>query len=156
MRRDEIRGIEAVLLSDILRSESIQIPSEDWLFDFVLELGGLHSILLSYVRFESLSPSSIDVFFTRVSTDSIDDLLWHQLWNRCPEFVQQSPDSAWSGLIPHLTELCGGNGPAKGFVAVSCSSAAYGQCWNTVNYDGNHYCSTHNSPNSWIQFDFKD
>jgi hypothetical protein len=46
LRRDEIRGIEAVLLSDILRSESIRIPSEDWLLDLILELGGLHSSLL--------------------------------------------------------------------------------------------------------------
>jgi hypothetical protein len=71
-------------------------------------------------------------------------------------FVRRSPDSAWSGLISHLTELCGGNVHAENFVAVSCSSTECNQCWNVVNYDRYHFCYTNNSANSWIQFDFKD
>jgi hypothetical protein len=55
-----------------------------------------------------------------------------------------------------LTELCGGNVHAKGLVAISCSSNERNQCWDVVNYDWNKYWFTSNSPNSWIQFDFKD
>jgi hypothetical protein len=175
MRMDEIRGIEVVLVSNILKSESIRIPSEDWLLNFVLELGGLYSTLLGDIRFEYLSPSSIDILFKHISPHSIDDRLWYQLWNRCrhrivydstdisdilwnrcPGFVQRSPDSAWSGLISHLTELCGGNFHTKGFVAVGCSSTRSHQCWDVVNYHGDHDWHTDNSANSWIQFDFKD
>jgi hypothetical protein len=59
-------------------------------------------------------------------------------------------------LISHLTELCGGNVHAKGLVAISSSSNAYHQCWDVVNYDWNNYWYTNSSPNSWIQFEFKD
>jgi hypothetical protein len=70
--------------------------------------------------------------------------------------VQRSADSGLSGLISHLTDLCGGNVHAKDFVTISCSSTSYNQCWDVVNYDGDHYWFTNSSPNSWIQFDFKD
>jgi hypothetical protein len=62
--------------------------------------------------------------------------------------VKRSPDSPWSGLISHLTELCGGNVHAKGLVAIGCSSTSYNQCWDVVNYDGEHFWYTPNSPNS--------
>jgi hypothetical protein len=52
--------------------------------------------------------------------------------------------------------MCGGNVHAKGLVAISCSSNWYNQYWDVVNYDWNNYWFTTNSPNSWIQFDFKD
>jgi hypothetical protein len=44
--RDEICGIEANHMSDILKLESIRIPSEDWLLDFILKFGEPHSNLL--------------------------------------------------------------------------------------------------------------
>jgi hypothetical protein len=75
---------------------------------------------------------------------------------RYPGFATRKPDSPWSGLIAHLSELCGGNVHAKGAVDVSCSSTYRNQCWNVVNYAWNDYWYTSNSPNSWIQFDFKD
>jgi hypothetical protein len=70
--------------------------------------------------------------------------------------VHRPPESAWSGLISHLTELSGGNVHAKGLVAIGCSSNGHNECWDVVNYDWNSYWCTRNSPNEWIQFDFKD
>jgi hypothetical protein len=78
------------------------------------------------------------------------------LWNRSLGFVHRPPESAWSGLISHLTKLCCGNVHAKGLVAISCSSKGFNQCWDVVNYDWNSYWDTSDSPNGWIQFDFKD
>jgi hypothetical protein len=104
----------------------------------------------------------------------LDERIWHQLWirsrhrivydltelarnaNRYPGFVTRCPDSPWSGLIAHLSELCGGNVHAKGAVDISSSSAHRNQCWDVVNYAWNDHWYTCNSPNSWIQFDFKD
>jgi hypothetical protein len=152
--KEEIEELEVSVLSDILRSESIRIPSEDSLLEFVLDLGDRHSGLLGDVRFEYLSRSGIDVFFGRISHNSLDDRLWQQLWTRCRHqivydrddillnrflSVHRPPESAWSGLISHLTEFCGGNVHAKGLVAISCSSNAHNQCWDVVNYAWNSY-----------------
>jgi hypothetical protein len=170
--KDEIVELEVSVLSDILRSESIRIPSEDWLLEFVVDLGDRHSGLLEDVRVEYLSGSGIDVFFGRISHNSLDDRLWQQLWtrcrhqivydtddilwNRCDGFVHRRPESAWSGLISHLTEFCGGNVHVKGLVAITCSSNLSNQCWDVVNYNWDDFWGTQSSPNGWIQFDFKD
>jgi hypothetical protein len=170
--KDEIAELEVSVLSDILRSESLRIPNEDWLLEFVVDLGDRHFGLLGDVRIEYLSRSGIDVFFGRISHQSLDDRLWQQLWIRCRHrivyetddillnrsigSVHRPPESAWSGLISYLTELCCGNVHAKGLVAISCSSNSSNQCSDVVNYDWNNYWHTTNSPNGWIQFDFKD
>jgi hypothetical protein len=130
--------------------------------------------LFGEVEFANLSCRGIDLFFERISISELDERIWHQLWirsrhrivydptelvrnvNRYTGFVARSPDSPWSGLIAHLTELCGGNVHAKGAVDVSCSSTYRHQCWDVVNYAWNDYWSTYTMPNSWIQFDFKD
>jgi hypothetical protein len=53
--KDEIEELEVSLVSDILKSESIQIPNEDWLLEFLLDLGDRHSSLLRDARFDNLS-----------------------------------------------------------------------------------------------------
>jgi hypothetical protein len=70
--------------------------------------------------------------------------------------VTRSPESSWSGLIAHLTELCRGNVHEKSLVEITCSSNGHERCWDVVNYSSNHDWHTQNFSNSWIQFDFKD
>jgi hypothetical protein len=62
----------------------------------------------------------------------------------------------FSGLIHHLCDECHGNVHEGDVVNITCSSRSYNECWQVVNYDWNCYFHTTNSPNSWIQFDFKD
>jgi hypothetical protein len=161
-------------MSDILKSDSLRVLSEDWLLELIFELGPLHSQLIGEVEFAYLSCRGIDLFFERLSFSELDEKIWQQLWirsrhrivydptelvrnvNRYPGIVTRSPDSPWSGLIAHLTELCDGNVRAKGALDVSCSSTERNQCWDVVNYAWNDYWYTRHSPNSWIQFDFKD
>jgi hypothetical protein len=148
--------------------------SEDWLLELIFELGPLHSQLIGEVEFAYLSCRGIDLVFERLSISELDERIWHQLWlrsrhrivydptelvpniNRYPGSVTRCPDSPWSGLIAHLSELCGGNVHAKGAIDVSCSSSSRNQCWDVVNYAWNDYWYTSSAPNSWIQFDFKD
>jgi hypothetical protein len=171
---DELRSIDYVTMSDILRSDSLRVLSEDWLLELILELGPLHLKLIGEVEFAYLSSRGIDLFFERISISELDERIWQQLWirsrhrivydptefvrnvNRYPGSVTRSSDSPWSGLIAQLTELCGGNVHAKGAVNVNCSSTSRNQCWDVVNYAWNDYWCTSSVPNSWIQFDFKD
>jgi hypothetical protein len=171
---DKLRSIDVGTMSDILKSGSLRVLSEDWLLELIFELGPLHLKLIGEVEFAYLSCRGIDLFFERISISELDERIWHQLWlrsrhrivydpaelvrnvNRYPGFVTRSPDSPWSGLIAHLTELCGGNVHAKGAVNITCSSTARNQCWDVVNYAWNDYWYAYNSQNNWIQFDFKD
>jgi hypothetical protein len=171
---EELRGIESSVMSDILRSASLRVPSEDWLLNLIFELGRLHLQLLGDLQFEYLSPSGIDTFFERISISELDDGIWQQLWNRSrhrivydpgeivwsidrySDFVKRTPESPWSGLIAHLTDLCGGNVHEYGVVTISCSSTRRNQCHHVVNYSWTDYWYALGSPNSWIQFDFKD
>jgi hypothetical protein len=171
---EEFRELDIEILIDILRSESMRIPNEDWLLEFIFKFGRSHSQLIGEVRFEYLSPTSIDLFFERISIDELTDRIWQQLWNRSRhrieldfnfnlylngryiECLKRTPDSPWSGLISVLSEFCGGNVHEKDVVVVSCSSTGRNQCWSVVNSDWNDYWYTQSSPNSWIQFDFKD
>ena len=82
-----------------------------------------------------------------------DELPFHRFTNF---HVNRSPESPWSGLIAHLTELCGGNVHEKGIVEITSSSDGNEHCWDVVNYSSNHNWYTNNVLNSWIQFDFKD
>jgi hypothetical protein len=170
----ELRGIDIATMSDILKSDSMRVPSEDWLVHLIFELGPMHLKLLGCIRFEYLSPCGIDLFFERISIADLDDRLWQQLWirsrhliiydptdivcssHRYPGFVTRPADSPWSGLIDYLTKLSRGNVHANGVVNVSCSSTARNQCWDLINYTWNDYWYSYPSPNSWIQFDFKD
>jgi hypothetical protein len=171
---EELRGIESDVMSNILKSASLRVPSEDWLLNLVFELGHLHLKLLGDLRFEYLSVSGIDAFFERISISELDNGIWQQLWNRsrhrivydpreivqsidrCPALVKRTPESPWSGLIAHLTDLCGGNVHEHGVVTISCSSTQRNKCQNVVNYAWTDYWYTGSSPNNWIQFDFKD
>jgi hypothetical protein len=159
---------------NILRLSSLRVVSEDWLLEKIFELGQSHLTLIGDIRFEYLSPRGIDLFFERISIFEMDDRMLQQLWirsrhrivysptdivcddGRYSDLVCRSPDSPWSGLIAHLGRLCEGNVHTQGFMNISCSSTCQNQCWDVVNYDWNNYWYTGNSPNSWIQFDFKD
>jgi hypothetical protein len=55
------RDLDLDLVTDILQSDSLRIPSEDWLLDFVFELGPHFRGLIGSIRFEYLNPSSIDL-----------------------------------------------------------------------------------------------
>jgi hypothetical protein len=170
---ETIRELEINAIKDILSSNSLRIENEDWLFKFIVDLGPLYSRLFGCVRFEYLSTTSIDHFFENFGFDEMNDEILEQMrlrmrhpivyqrnelsFDRFTEFyVNRSPESPWSGLIAHLTELCGGNVHEKQVVEITCSSTGRGHCWDVVNYRSDIHWDTNNVLNSWIQFDFKD
>jgi hypothetical protein len=81
LKSDELCGIDIGIMSDIMRVESLQIPSEDWLLVFVFELGPKYFGLVGEICFEYLSSSSIDLLSERISFDQMDDRIWRQIWS---------------------------------------------------------------------------
>jgi hypothetical protein len=171
---EDLRGLEIGVLMEIFGCKSLRIPSEDWLFEFIFSLYPGSSALLGEVRFEYLSPSSIDLFFERVSIDELNYAVWDRLRIRCRHrlvydqselssnelrgCVTRSPDaqSPFCGLIGHLGSVCGGNVHTNGAVSITCSSTAHNQCWHVVDSDWTSWWCSNDIANSWIQFDFKD
>jgi hypothetical protein len=174
LKADDLGQIEKDVMIDILRSDSLRILNEDWLFELIVGLGPSYSGLIGEVKFEFLSTSSIDFFFEHFGLDQLDDHIWRQIWirlrhrivdegndterksQRWKDTFRSPPESPWAGLISHLSELCGGNVHEKGLVNITCSSTQKNQCWEIVNYGWTGYIVTDSRPNSWIQFDFKD
>jgi hypothetical protein len=174
MKVDAIKSIEIDIMHDILRLDSLQIETEDWLLNFVIELGPSYSELIGDVRFEYLSPSSINCFFEHIQIHELNQGIWQQLWNRCRHRIAydsgqnllkglrggvvRSPesDSPFSGLISHLSSLCGGNVHEKGVIAITSSSNYRNNIWQIADYVWTDYWYGNNETNSWIQFDFQD
>jgi hypothetical protein len=174
LKGDDLRGVEVGVLSEILCSKAMRIPNEDWLLELIFTVCPGYSELLGEVRFEYLSPSSIDLFFERVSFEELDCAVWARLRIRCrhrlvydsSELTPNSltgcvtrtadPQLPFSGLINHLEAVCGGNVHTNGAVSITCSSTAHNQCWQVVDYNWTDYWYSDALANSWIQFDFKD
>jgi hypothetical protein len=182
MNIESIKSLDVCVLKDILKSDSLKIENEDWLLKLIVEFGSKYFELFGSVRFEYLNCSSIDLFFENVCFEDIDSNIWDQLWNRSRHQLIYSSNelslnrfknclsrnppsesnassvstSLFSGLIHHLCSECDGNVHERGVVNITCSSRERSQCWQVVNYEWNDYFYTQNSPNSWIQFDFKD
>jgi hypothetical protein len=133
-----IGSLDIVILKDILCSDSLQILNDLGLLQLIYDLGSLSSELIGSVRFEYLSPSSIDLFFEQITVERLTEVMWHQLQIRSRHRIVYgmkmfplirfksclvpSPESPWSGLICHLCEMCDGNVHEKGMIEITCSS----------------------------------
>jgi hypothetical protein len=168
---DALQDLKPSELEEIVGNEQLCLDNEDYLFDFLVELGSDYLSLVGYVQLEFLTPESIDQFFNTVSYSDVDKCVCSNICRRARhELVYDAneiplnrfksiirlPDSRFSGLIAHLTSVCGGNVHERGLVEITCSSNSYNNCWQVVNYDWNGYWYSSNSANSWIQFDFKN
>jgi hypothetical protein len=58
-------------------------------------------------------------------------------------------------LIRELSLTCGGNVRTKKVVECTCSGTGYGEWSRVVDCNQSNYWHSLDSPNSWIQFDFK-
>jgi hypothetical protein len=76
---ENIRELEVNTINDILRSKSLQIENQDWLFHIIDDLGPLYSSLFGWVRFEYLSATPINHFFEHFCFDDIDERIHEQM-----------------------------------------------------------------------------
>jgi hypothetical protein len=167
----DLRRLNVSELEAIANSETLTIESGDWFLDLILDLGSDYRNLVSSVRFEFLSSFSINRFFDSISYSDVDERLWLKVMNRARHEIVynaddiplqrfigcfRSTDSPFSGLIDHLTKVCGGNVHERAVIEITCSSTQYNKCWQVADHSWNDYWFTNGVANSWIQFDFKN
>ena len=167
-------------LESVLVHESLQIETENALFDFISELAerdSAYSSLLKYVQFEYLDSEHLELFFESVYQDRIESVLWESITKFITKSVSNSPPrigsgntrfvcrerkfeynsaSPFNGIVAYLRSECGGNPHEKGIMSITASSNSYNTCHQVVDYGWNNYWHTGNVSNSWIQFDFQD
>jgi hypothetical protein len=165
-----LKGLSHEHLKTVFESQQLHISSEDWLLDFILELGSDYFDLLGCVRTEYLSQPAMSRLLDSISREEFDDELWKSLCRRLLLFVPSNPlpdsrfvgvgfpldpSQPFKGIISHLSAECGGNVHTHGIVSITASSTCRNACHQVVDYDWKNYWCTDNVANSWIQFDFK-
>jgi hypothetical protein len=167
----DLQTLKVSELEVIVNNETFHLESEDWFLDLILGFGSDYRELLYSVHFEFLGSFSINRFFDSISYSDVDERLWLKVVNRARHDILsnsddiplqrfigcfQSTDSPFNGLIHHFTTICGGNVHERGVVEITSSSNGYNKCWQVADHNWTNYWTTTSSPNSWIQFDFKN
>jgi hypothetical protein len=171
LNSNDLNLVSIEALAEILFSDALHIDSEDYLLDWILDHGEDYHCLLSAVRLTFLQQQSIDRLFTTISPLICDHQLWQNIWSRVrhqivldetdmtssrrTEKIIKKYDDPWSGLIRELSLTCGGNVHTKQVVECTCSGTGCGKCSQVVDCNQSGYWQSLDSPNSWIQCDFK-
>jgi hypothetical protein len=157
-------------IEEILMQEWLQISSEDSLLEYLISLGSKGKALLCHVRYDNLSAEGVCRFLSNITYSDIDSRLWDSICYRLRHPIVLEPNdwlrsrvgkrfestTPWSGILAHLTSVCGGNVHEKGVVTITSSSDAYNKCYQVANHGWGNFWYSGNFPNSWIQFDFKE
>ena len=166
----------------VLRSDSLKLASEDDLFDLVESLVVSNKACLSlfrFVHFQNLTEENLAKYLDRVYPDLLNGPLWESLTQALltaakpakpveqptpPEPMQhrdtsRSPqDGVFNGLINYLRGVCGGNPHDRGIMEVTASSSGrFGvQVQQIMDYGWSGWWHTHNIPDQFVCFDFKE
>jgi hypothetical protein len=164
-----LKVLDSEVMDEIISSSSIRIENEDFLLDLIVSLGHLN--LLCRIQCAFLSVSGIDRLLGCVSLSSINSELWTSLCDRlrCSVEVRrvnlrrydwsrlfEYEGNRFSGILSHLSSICGGNVHDQGEVEIRCSSATPSYlCPRVADFTGKGYWASQPTPNSWICIDFK-
>jgi hypothetical protein len=172
------------ILSRVLSNESLQVKSEDALYDLVhsrFEADSRALELLSLIRFDFLTCESINKFisssFNHFGEIDFSIGLWRALCNRLSLDVENHsvaiakyrntrfrslsipPGSAVSldGIIAYLTRELGGNVSDLHIVEITGPAQSASQLAKyAATFDTAHYFHSENKPDRWICYDFKN
>jgi hypothetical protein len=179
--KSELSDLNLSILSEIVSSNDLKIASEDQLYevlwDFV-DQDRSNFNLLSFVRFEYLSSSTIRRFIDSVSSflDLFNSSIWSRLSSRLllgvstevpndrvavsevrSQRFSPTSDSPLNGIISHLTSKYGRNIHDQGVVIASASSTNGNPAKYVLDLQNHSSCfQSHNEANGWICIDFKD
>jgi hypothetical protein len=176
-----LKKLDYSVISMILSSGDIKIPSEDWLLNVISELveeDEEYIGLFEYVGFEWVSVSCMERF-CEIGANFISELnlgIWRRLFGRCVLPVSPSGrnervnvkvsgkpfpvqrECPLEGIISYLTKKSGGNVADLGVIGVSASSEYdYSVPAKHASYLDNRdvWFLSKNSAGSWFCYDFK-
>jgi hypothetical protein len=172
---ESLNRLDVTIIDEIIRSDSLRIDHEDFLLDLLFSLG--HSTLFGRVQCIFLSISGIDRLLEWISGHSIDSLLWSSLCFRlrCKLDLTELRSishrfshrfsrifgfegAPFSGILSHLSSVCGGNVHKHGIVTITSSSTSSNSvnCWQVADFTWTGSWRSQNEAGSWICFDFKE
>jgi hypothetical protein len=149
------------------------LKSEDTLLEQILSHESSRSILLEYIKFESLSIDSINSFIKTIPFEEISPGIWTSITRRLitgskpkltgTRFLKDTsgkefrPDGdPFHGIIYDMRTKCGGNPHTKGLIAITASEVSAGVCESLLDIGWGGYLATGNRPNAeWVQIDFR-
>jgi hypothetical protein len=171
-----MKKLDYSVLSKILSSPDLKIPSEDWLLDVIFQLveeSREYFALFEYVGFQWVSVSCMKQF-CEIGAEFISELnsgIWRSLFSRCvlpvspsglnervkvagKQFLVQ-PESPLEGIISYLTKKGGGNVAVLGVSASSqYDRSVPAKHASDLGNRGIWFLSK-NSAESWFCYDFK-
>jgi hypothetical protein len=161
---EDLSGIQNDGLEEILSSDKLNLPNEDWLVKMIHELGSEYFWLLRYVECKYLSYEGVDEYVDMIDPTLIDAPVWQHICNRlrCGVAAEKSVDvitygsAKWSGILRHLKQICGGNVHQNGIVMITSSGDGSSCCYQVADEGWNGSWWSSGIQNSWISFDFKD
>jgi hypothetical protein len=166
---ESLHKINSSIFERIVSSEFLRLDNEDSLLNILSSLGYFE--LLGYVECCFLSVSAIELFLKSISLSSLNSHLWSSICRRLrckldlstievnesrfsPQF--RFVDDPFSGILSHLTSVCGGNVHSRGVVEITCSSTDSNQCWQVADHGWTGFWASGDKADGWICFDFKE
>jgi hypothetical protein len=165
-------NIPTATLYQILSHTSLQISSEDSLFDLISRRPSSDFDLFSLLHFEYLSVDRIAKFLT-LPFHFADCHLWSAISDRLILHVQAPPSpesristfpfrpkSPLSGIIAHLTEKHGGSVVETGTVLITAKSVMSDDAiWavkNLADFNTHSHYMSEGEPGQWVCWDFQE
>ena len=180
IEQKSIENLNEEILLLILSNENLQIKSEDFLMNFILDFyeKTKNSSLFEFIIFENVNEESPQRFFNIFEIDDLNLKIWTQLFKRILKSTESKSNSKTNknteqnnflefplknptklnGIFRYLHNEAGGNPHDKGIIEIT-SSSIYSSDYHpkfSVDLDENNCFQTKNESNSWICFDFKD
>jgi hypothetical protein len=172
-----LSGLGREGLIEILNAGSLQIKSEESLYEFVsrrFSADETDFCLFEFVRFEYL-PVSVMRDFIAVS-EAHYDLMTSSIWKSicvrlsypispsqpndrlAAQLFEYHSNSPLKGIIAYLTKKFGGNVHVKGVMAATAKDPSGGNLnylSHALDYESTNFYYSNNLPGQWICFDFK-
>ena len=175
---DVLNSLNVSELESVLTNPLLKLESEDKLYETIVSLAGEKGddvlVLLRHVQFEFLSEPKLGDFLDRIFPNLVASVwvsLCECLHRFCGLSAKASPrkasrycvqletftsaNGAFNGIVHHLRDECGGNPHEKGVISITSSRSSRNESHQLVDYGWNNYWVSVNSPNSFVQFDFK-
>lgn len=173
---EELKTLGTTVVESVISNSSLQLPDEDYLLQFVLDLYSTNSSmsnLFDYVDFLNVSNEELLNFHEKFDLNDVNGLIWNKIIGRASKCNIQStveteshrylphfkhnPNKEFEGIIKFLTEKTGGNIHDNGTINVTtnCLNSSFPPK-NLLDFSGDSQYLA-NSPNdAWVCFDFKD
>lgn len=172
LKKEDLWKLEPETLELIISNPNFKVETEDDLYEFISSLvkerGDDYRVLFEHVWFEFLDQDTVDDFINDLELDDLTGELWGAICRRLRMKIPSTnvdndrfskgtiafQEDPMNGIIRYMKELEGKNPKESGLIDISYSSGNP-YCDKLFEDDWKCYWSSSNSPDQWINFEFK-